>query len=415
MAGGFQLAQWLRPQALSESSQVMHFRTADRWLLPDLPAPEDQLRFQMATSAVWPHPSLHAGAIGQLPIQFTPAVGEYAEWFGTGYDLPRMQEPLKCLTWRPDAMWYVCYRGPQQSYFDDLGCVPMRFNRFGMRDSLERQLTKPTGTQRVLCLGDSLTLAWGVREEQSWPRLLEQELASHRPSPPGAPIEVVNAGGTATSYLDEYALALEHRHGRFQPDLVLVTLCLNDLLVTNGRLGHLRPDALPLAEMPPEDRRWWMEYATLAEAHRRLSGAAVLDLDPARDWVQELLDLPDAHLYYRGKGETRAMYWPGGMPQRSLLAMRDWCGNHGARFAVVVWPLLQGLGSSRSYPFAKMHARLADFCQREGLPLLDLLPTFALQEQESLWVSPADMHPNERAQQLAAPVIAAFCSEQLAQ
>jgi hypothetical protein len=156
-----------------------------------------------------------------------------------------------------------------------------------------------------------------------------------------------------------------------------------------------------------------MESELLRDMHRRLAGGQALDLDPSRDWVQELLDLPEDHLYYTGKGETRSMYWAGGMPQQGLREMREWCASHGAQMAIVVWPLLQGLGEGRSYPFAKMHRLLREFCEAEGMPLLDLLPTFADTAQETLWVSPADMHPNELAQQLAAPAIAAFCLQNL--
>lgn len=401
--GGWIAARHLQPDSLRDDAQPMHFRTADRWALPDRPTPEEQLRFLASANAAWPNPAL-AG----LPLQFVPGPGEYAEWFGTGYALPRMQDLLKNVTWKPDATWFLCYRGPQQPYFDGDGCVEMRFNRFGMRDRADRTLAKPAGTKRVVCIGDSLTLAWGVRSEASWPVLVERRLASDLPA-----VEVINGGGTGSAYVDEYALALRHRHGRFAPDLVLVTLCLNDLLVTNGRLGHYRPDALAYADVPPEDRSWWMESELLREMHRRLAGGQALALDPSRDWVQELLDLPDDHLYYTSKGETRSMYWAGGMPQQGLRDMRDWCASNGARMAVVVWPLLQGLGEGRNYPFDKMHRLLHEFCEAEGIPLLDLLPTLADIAEETLWVSPFDMHPNELAQQFVTPAIAAFCLEHL--
>lgn len=403
LVGTWAVVHALQPAALRDDAQIMHFRTADRWLLPDRPSAAEQLRFLAATNAAWPHPQL-AG----LPIQRTPEVGAYDEWFGTGYALPRMQDLLKNVTWKPDSAWFLCYRGPQQPYFDRDGCVELRFNRFGLRDRADLTLAKPTGYRRIVCIGDSLTLAWGVRAAQSWPVLLEQQLLAEPQQ-----VQVVNAGGTGSAYVDEYALALAHRHGRFDPDLVLVTLCLNDLLVTNGRLGHFRPDALPFEQIPAEDRAWWMESALLRDMHRRLAGGQALDLGPDRDWVQELLDLPDGHLYYAGKGESRAMYWPGGMPQAGLRAMRDWCRARNVRFAVVVWPLLQGLGEGRYYPFAKMHGLLREFCAAEAMPLLDLLPTFATIPHETLWVSPFDMHPNERAHELAAPALAAFCLELL--
>lgn len=387
----------------SAETQIMYFRTADRWALPDRPTPEEQLRFRFATQVPWPRPEL-AG----LGIPMAPAVGERSEWFGTGYRMPR--DDLQAnVTWRPDSTFFICYRGPQQPYFDADGCVAFHFNRFGLRDREDLTLAKPAGTERVVCIGDSLTLAWGVRREQSWPALLEQRLRDDRPQ-----VEVVNGGGTGSAYADEYALALEHRHGRFAPDVVLVSLCLNDLLITNGRLCHFRPEALPDAEVPPEDRSWWMESGLLRDMHRRLLGGQALDLDPSRDWVQELLDLPEDHLYYTSKHETRSMYWAGGGPQTALHDMQRWCNDHGATLCVVVWPLLQGLGEQRHYPFSRMHTLVAEFCERHRIACFDLLPTLRDVAHETLWVSPADMHPNERAQQLVAPALAAFVLEQLA-
>lgn len=386
----------------SGQGQLMHFRTADRWVLPDKPTIEETLRFRLATQVAWPRPDL----VG-LGVELTPAEGQRSEWFGTGYALPRRSEDID-VTWRPGATFHICYRGPQQPYFDADGCVEMHFNRFGMRDREDLTLAKPPGTARVVCLGDSLTLAWGVRREHSWPVLVEQRLRADRPD-----TEVINGGGTGSAWADEYALALRHRHGRFSPDVVLVTLCLNDLLVTNGRLCHFRPAALPVAEVPPDERTWWMDSGLLREMHERLVAGPALDLDPGRDWVQELIDLPADHLYYTSKRETPAMYWAGGGPQHALRDMHAWCREHGARLAVAVWPLLQGLGEGRSYPFEKMHTLVHEFCEREGIAVFDVLPTLRDVSHETLWVSPADMHPNERAQELVAPALAAFLLEQL--
>jgi hypothetical protein len=123
--------------------------------------------------------------------------------------------------------------------------------------------------------------------------------------------------------------------------------------------------------------------------------------------------LPGDHLWYRNKNETPEVYWVGGTPQRALRGIRDWCKQNGAVPAVVIWPFLQGLGEGRHYPFAKMHELVAAFCRQEGIACLDLLPTLQDEPQQSLWVSPADMHPNEHAQVLVAPTLAVFCADKL--
>lgn len=383
-----------------QPSARMYFRDGARQPIGlDDTDPSAELRFRLQIQAAWPDASLPPG----LPL--VPGPGDSAEWFGEGYRMPRAGLNV---TWQPGAQFFICYTGPRQDYFDSDGCVAYRFNRFGIRDRDDLTLAKPSGTQRVVCLGDSFTLGWGVRQERNWPVLIEQLLQQRSRA-----VQVVNCGGAGSSYADEYELALRHRYGRFGPDIVLVTLCLNDLLVTNGKLCQLRTEALPDADLPDSDRRWWSSSRLLADLRRRLAAGQALELDPARDWVQELMDLPADHLWYRRKSETPACYWAGGAPQAALLGIRDWCRQHGARPAVVVWPFLQGLGAGRDYPFAKMHRLVVEFCRDNAIDCLDLLPVLQSTPQETLWVSPADMHPNEHAQQLVAPAIASFVDEQL--
>ncbi|MFO1076549.1 MAG: GDSL-type esterase/lipase family protein [Planctomycetota bacterium] len=381
---------------------IMYFRDAARSVLPDHPTAEEELRFRLQIQVPWPRPGLPPG----MPT--TPAPGAQSEWFGTGYEMPR-DNVLGNVTWRPESTFFICYRGPQQPYFDPEGCVEYHFNRFGIRDREDLTLEKPAGTKRVVCLGDSFTLGWGVRRDHNWPVLVENELRKR-----WSDVQILNCGGTGSAYVDEYELALRHRHGRFQPDLVLVTLCLNDLVITDGKLGHYRPEALPDADLPADLHRWWMASVLLRDTARRLAAKTALDLDPGRDWVDELLDLPADHLWYRNKGETPQIYWRSGTPQKALRGIRDWCREHGARPAVVIWPFLQGLGPGRFYPFAKIHALVAEFCAQEGMPSLDLLPVLKDVPQETLWVSPSDMHPNEHAQEIVMSALAAFVAEGLA-
>lgn len=397
----FVLAEVVYRAVRSEGPATMYFRDAARAVVPDRPTAAQDLEFRMKIQVPWPRPDLPAG------FPTTPAAGATSAWFGTGYEMPR-DNVLGNVTWKPNSRFFICYRGPQQPYFDADGCVEYRFNRFGLRERDDLTLDKPEGVRRVVCLGDSFTLGWGVRREHNWPVLVERELRERWPS-----VRVLNCGGTGSAYADEYELALRHRHGRFEPDLVLVTLCLNDLFVTNGKLCHFDTAALPDADLPDEHRRWWMASRLLRDLARRLAADSALDLDPARDHVAELMALPADHLWYRNKGESPDVYWVGGTPQRALRGIRDWCGEHGARAAVVVWPLLQGLGEGRHYPFSRMHELVTGFCRDEGIPCLDLLHVLEDHPHESLWVSPADMHPNEHAQTIVSPAIAAFVADGL--
>ena len=108
--------------------------------------------------------------------------------------------------WVPGSTFYICYSGPRQPYLDPQGCVEYRINALGLRDRQDLTMAKPAGTARILCLGDSFTLGWGVRQEQVWPVLAEAEMRRAWPQ-----VQVVNCGGAGTSYADEYWYGLQHR------------------------------------------------------------------------------------------------------------------------------------------------------------------------------------------------------------
>jgi lysophospholipase L1-like esterase len=94
-------------------------------------------------------------------------------------------------------------------------------NRHGFRTA-ERPFEKPAGTQRIVLLGDSHTEAYTVNDDETYAVLLEQELSADRP------VEVIalGVGGYST---DQELLAYLNLGRRFQPDVVVLQFCMNDL------------------------------------------------------------------------------------------------------------------------------------------------------------------------------------------
>ena len=308
-------------------------------------------------------------------------------------------------TWGPDQHFYLCYRGladfpARARYFDGDGCVECRSNSAGIRDREEVvALPKPAGQRRIVCIGDSFTFGWGVAVDDAWPRRVERVLRERDDG-----IRTVNCGAAGAIYVDEYASALEHRFGHFDPDAVVVSLCLNDLIPSSNALAH--------AEPPP----WLLRNSRLLrDLLQGYALAASLRIDPDRDLVGELLALPDERYppwatALPPNSVGRAALWAGGGAQRGLIAMRDWCAARDLPFGVVIWPYFQGLGANEHYPFARIHRLVGDFCGEQGIPFFDLLPTFERQVAQSsdLWVCVADYLGNERAQAMATPPLADF-------
>lgn len=293
-------------------------------------------------------------------------------------------------TMRPGAKIYLRYKGLRRPWLEEDGGVWVDINQAGIRDREEIGFDKPPGQRRVLCLGDSIPLGWGIRVEDCWVRRIEPALRQRF-----GDVRTVNCGFMGTLVVDEYWSGLKHRFHRFGPDMVVVTLCLNDLLVTSSGVAHLRPPPAPSSLELVNRVRAWL-------------GKPLHELDPEVDHVEQLLNLPAGHPAYKLQGLSPDMLWASGTPQRALREMRAWCVQRKLPLVVILWPFLQGLESDQAYPFQKLHHMVREFCSGEGIPFLDLLPALKGQVPTDLWVAPGDQHPNPRAQELVSGPIADF-------
>lgn len=304
------------------------------------------------------------------------------------------------LAFKPNVLVRLCYRGCEgQDGLDARGCVEAQMNSFGVREREELCSAKPAGQRRVVCVGDSTTFGWGVRAEATWPRLAEARL---RATDDG--LRLVNCGAAGTLVPDEYAHALANRFARFSPDLVLATLCVNDLLPVNGGMSCLDPVKLAARDAPLPGL---LGASAFASAIARAFRDDPLAIDPSHDLVAELLALP-LERYPEDVRGLGAIFWGSGVPEAALRTMRDWCRERRIPFAVALWPFLQQLETRATHPFRGIHERVAAFCAEEGIPCLDLLDAFVGRTPRELWVTPLDMHGNERAQAIAAERYAAF-------
>lgn len=104
----------------------------------------------------------------------------------------------------------------------------------------EYAIPKPKGVFRIMAIGDSFTQGFCVRFIHTWEQFLENAL-NHRAvfSNSDVRYEVINAG--VGGYVSWQVLArLKRRVLKYQPDLVLVAVGLNDLLFST--LPYWRPD-----------------------------------------------------------------------------------------------------------------------------------------------------------------------------
>jgi lysophospholipase L1-like esterase len=257
------------------------------------------------------------------------------------------------------------YDRPEWSYFDDDGCVTYRIDSLGFRDH-EFPLERAAGDLRVLALGDSFTFGLGVQVEDCWVERLERSLAAAT----GRATEVVNGGVAIGLIPPRYAEGAARLVPLLDPDALIIGLCLNDV-----------SGDIPLYLMPFEP-----PVAPLGGVSRLLVVA-----NQARVvWTAKKAP-PPRPIKAKRFIASHAAEWEA--LTKSLAVMRDLCAERRMRFVVVIFPMMSQLASG--YPFAEIHAAVAEWCTGAGIENVDCLPPFLGRNERSLWVHPTDQHMND--------------------
>ncbi len=97
-------------------------------------------------------------------------------------------------------------------------------NSRGFRDLREFKYSKSPDVVRVLVLGDSFTVGYEVRQDQTYASILEGYLRKN-----GLNAEVINAGMSGNSNAEELVF-LEQEGVKYEPDVVILGFFLNDLM-----------------------------------------------------------------------------------------------------------------------------------------------------------------------------------------
>lgn len=230
------------------------------------------------------------------------------------------------------------------------------------------------GGRRILVLGDSVSFGYGVDEGESWPRVLERLLEEKR-GEGGAPVEVVNAGVLGYGTYQE-AETLREFGPRLVPDLVLLQFYPNDPLenYTYRPLSRIER-LLPRSAV----------YNVLRGFYLALRGAREYrvfdDPEGEREAFRKSVALAKERLGTRQEEAVFSLREPEILREcwaRTAEAVRRTAaeaGRGGIPLVAVAFPSMsQVMGSNSSTVYQDS---LAAICGRFGVPLIDLLESFA--------------------------------------
>jgi lysophospholipase L1-like esterase len=242
--------------------------------------------------------------------------------------------------------------------------VEIRLNEWGLRGA-SVPLARPD-RRRILFLGASTTLGWGVREEETVEKRLEGMLAAE-----GQPAEVLNAG-VGNYNAERYVSRFLKQLTGLNPTDIVVQYFMRDAEDLPPGGGNILLRNSELAVM------LWIAY------HRLVDRTG------------------DANLVER----YRRVYDPNQpgfiVMQRELKKLAEYAQTHGIRLYFMMIPDVHDLVD---YKFMFVHNIMRSFAEQHGYAYVDLLPVMTGLRPEEIWAMPGDPHPNAFAHKLMAEAI----------
>jgi lysophospholipase L1-like esterase len=242
--------------------------------------------------------------------------------------------------------------------------VTIRLNEWGLRGGPVDPL--PPGGRRILFLGGSIALGWGVPEDDTVEARLERRLRKS-----GQAVQVLN-GGVGNYNTKRYVSRFFKELTGLQPTDIVVHYFLRDAedLPPGGNNVILRNSELAVT--------LWIAY------HRLFDRAG----------EQSLVD------HYRSVYQPDA---PGFVEmQASLAKLAEYARVNNIRLYLAMTPDVHNLVD---YKFGFVHDTMRGVAQRAGYTYVDLLPAMMGRPAEEMFAMPGDPHPNALGHELMADAI----------
>jgi lysophospholipase L1-like esterase len=247
--------------------------------------------------------------------------------------------------------------------------VEIRLDQYGMRGP-QPDLTDHD-QKRILFLGSSNTMGWGVPEEKTMTAILQRELKGRA--------QVWNAG-IGNYNARRYVTLFETKLRKLKPDVVVVHYYINDAESLDAGGGNIILRHSQAAVL--------MYHATYSLFNK--SG------------VNNISD------YYKAVYDENS---PGLKDmQIALLRLKEMSEEDGFKVLFVMTPEVHQI---KPYPFDQIHKRVKRLANQLGWPYLDVTDAIYEDPSNNLWIMPDDPHINSLGHEIMAGEILPFILQNL--
>ena len=250
--------------------------------------------------------------------------------------------------------------------------VDLSLNNLGFR-GIDLGLNKLENEKRVLLVGSSITLGWGVPEDETFASKIETYLNSA-----GKKINVVNSGiGNYNTVLEE--IRFQRLAPIVKPDAVILHYFINDAEIISSKSSNI-----------------FIKYSYLcAFFYVKIKETLVV-----RGFVGETSSFTNIGEYYEGMYTPDSKGWSSA--KKSIQKMKRYCLANKISFLVMIQPDLHEFGEATSQK--KVHNIINEFLVEENISSLDLFLPYSDAVKRGVpsdyWVSSDDSHPNARGHQI---------------
>jgi len=276
--------------------------------------------------------------------------------------------------------------------------ITVSINSHGLRGS-ETPYEKPPATYRILNLGDSVAMGWGVHVEDTYGQQLEALLNEEETG--DLRYEVINAGVPGWNL--ENALAYLQAEGlKYEPDVILLDLTIaNDI---NGKSALLAGnDSGPFRWLSDHTYFWPFLQSQVSWAKAHAQGRDRVDtIDPPTN--------PAKYFPLDPESDRWDERW------NSVLDINRLARENNIRVVLILFPL-EFQVFDKSYPTLPQEIFMARAAEA-GIPALDLLPAFqqacqekpggACQLEDRYLFADVWMHPSSNGHKLTAAELETF-------